>query len=169
MTDTQARRTIRVGGILCFLVAASYAVELVSYLLIPDSALDTSSVGPYLSAVVENRILFTALWGSQAVASLFALGVVPAVWLNLRHTESGWLVWFSALGLLGIALTALDYSHLVSMVPFEAQVWATADEAVQQMIAGDFFHLSASGDFMKMTPIGVWLVSVSAIGRRGGC
>jgi hypothetical protein len=34
------------------------------------------------------------------------------------------------------------------------------------MIAGDALHLPLSGDFMKMVPIGGWLVGAAWIARR---
>lgn len=155
------------GPVCAVLLAVSYTVVGLSYLLLPlEQRGGTLLHDPekFLVSMARSPTLITVHHMAFGLGALLGLAVVFAVFDLTRLFHESWARWLSGLGTLGFAVTAIDNFKIVATEPVRAARYMAGDAAVKAIIKQTDFLVSIDPHmWIGYGLVGVWVLGTSWI------
>ena len=166
-TDAAIAKT---GSVAAFGIALAYLASSICAVLMPPELQGRPDVSPhqFWMVLAAHPLAHLAFHWSWVAAGIFGLGAVPAISLLVWSANPGAVLWSGAGAFCGFAVLAR--SHLME-VAFDRRIipqYRQAEPAFQQavhVVAG--LALDVPDGFLTYGAIGVWVVTVSWLARRG--
>jgi len=157
----------KVGGICSILLAISYIVVGVTYLLLPAAQQQPpGDPAQFLTSFSENPTPLSVEYLAFALGAVFAFAAIPAISELVRSGNEGWVRWMSGLAYLGFAVTALNFFRLLALVPAQADAYAAADSETKLVIVNSGnLGLDPQG-WLLFGSVGLWVLVVSWLALR---
>ena len=159
----------KVGSLAAFGVALSYLASGLSAMMMPSELQGRPDVSPhqFWTVLSQHPMAHLAFHWSWVAAGLFGLGAVPAISLLVWPSNRGAVLWSGAAAFFGFGVLAR--SHLMEVafdrriIPHYQDGGASFQQAVH-VVAG--LALDVPDGMLIYGAIGVWVVTVSWLGRR---
>jgi hypothetical protein len=169
MAERGIRRT---GGACAALLAVSYVVAGLTYLLLPAEQKGGTLLHhpeAYLASLARGSTLLVANHLALGIGALLGIGVVLAVTDWTRSLDAGWMRWVGALGALGFAVTAIDNFQIAALDPLRAAEFVRADPVARTVIVVTNPIISIDPQmWLSFGLTGVWILAVSVLAFRRG-
>ena len=125
------------GGAAAQTVGILYVLVGVTHFLLPRAQLRGAGAisAVFLQSLSESSLVFSVHYWIVAVLSLLTIAVYLALLSLLRKHLDGPLCWAAALGLVGAALSALDFAYVGVEAPRLARAFSNASPAAQSVLA----------------------------------
>ena len=157
------------GGTCAILVGACYIVIGINYLVLPPEQAATADPAQFLLSFASRPTQISLQYLLFGAIGLLGLAVVPAVCDRVRPASEGWVRWGGNLGVLGFAVTALNFFRIYGIQRGRAALFGLAEPAVRQIMAStdDLVSLDPQG-WLGFGAVGVWVLIMSWLALRGG-
>src|SRR5581483_4452728 len=135
----------RLGGICSILLAVTYAIFGVTYLL--DPSVKATTQVDFFTAIAQNPTMYQLGSWSLAFGALISLAVIPAVAELVESSNLAWVRWASNLAYVGFAMTALVNFSVVVAQPAKAAAFMDGDPMTRAAVLAPYFALDPRGWF----------------------
>jgi hypothetical protein len=158
---------LRFGGTAAQVVAALYVLVGVTHFLMPRAQLRGAGgiTDAFFRSLADSSAVFSLHYGVVALSSLLMMAVFLALLILLREHLGGALLWTGAVGLMGAALSAVDFAAVGVEAPRLAGAFMKAAPPAQvTMVIAGVPH--ADPCFLAMGLMSVFLLTVNAAALR---
>ena len=160
---------LRFGATSAFLCGALSVLAGFTHFLLPREQLRgaTGVDAAFFDSLAASSAVFLAHYWIMVLGCLFTVGMILALFLLLRGHQSGFLCWAALLGVVGAALTAIDFAIVAVESPRIAERFAASPPAAQSaLLLQGVPHVDPC--FFGWGLIGMWSLAANVAALRAG-
>jgi len=155
------------GGVAAQAVGILYVLVGVTHFLLPRAQLRGAGgvTAAFFQSLSDSSLVFSLHYWIVAVLSLLTIAVYLALLSLLREHLGGPLCWAAAVGIIGAALSTVDFAYVGVEAPRLARAFSNASPAAQSvLVVSGMPHIDPC--FFASALMGIFAVVANAAGLR---
>jgi len=155
------------SGLAAILAGIGGWVVAVSYALQPPEQRVPTDVIRFLQSFAHHSLAREISYAAFAIAALFGLAVIPALYRELKEDRPGFYQWTGGLAFLGFAVTAVGNLRALTFKPYMAGVLSSSADGAKGFLAWiDPLLAMDPWGWLGGAGVGLWMIASSVIAMR---
>jgi hypothetical protein len=158
---------LKLGGLCAILLGIVNGLSSIFYLLLPPEQRAAVPAAQILPSVAEGATLLMITFYAQAIVGVLGLIVVPAISVQFKDMDEGWVRWTRNLALVGFAVSAVGYLLSAGRLPGIAAAFVAGDASTKAALAAVWKSSIDLQGFWGYGAVGIWVFVMSLFALRG--